>query len=127
MFRKLITCITILTTVLASNTLQAKHKYPESYYQKKDCQKRGGIIEYKRRLGRIDCLTNNLAIEYDFIDGGKHYDCLGQALYYSAITGRQGVCSLIIENESYMKYLEIMRTSIEYHKLNIKLHLIKNY
>lgn len=60
MFRKLITCITILTTTLASNTLQAKHKYPESYYQKKDCQKRGGIIEYKRHLGRIDCLTNNL-------------------------------------------------------------------
>lgn len=60
------------------------------------CEAQGGIAEFRLADGaRVDCLTDEYAIEHDFGKGGKPYECLGQAQYYARETGRIGVCVLI--------------------------------
>lgn len=45
---------------------------------------------------RVDCLTSNLAVEFDFAP--KWAECIGQALYYGKKTKRIPACALIMEN-----------------------------
>ena len=60
------------------------------------CLQHGGIPEFRLADGaRVDCLLENYAVEHDFGKAGKGYECLGQAAYYGAETGRQAVCVLI--------------------------------
>ena len=86
-------------------SLQAKHKHPESYYQKIFCDKMGGVMEYPLDdKTRVDCLTKTHAIEIDF--ASKFYEAIGQSLYYSIKTGKKAGVYLIIENDSELKYLD---------------------
>ena len=59
------------------------------------CVLLGGIAEFRLAdEARADCLTSEWAIEVDFTTS-KVYECLGQAAYYGAETGRQAVCVLM--------------------------------
>lgn len=88
---------------------QAKRLHPEAEYQTFWCDKRGGVKEYVLPdKARVDCLLPNMAVEFDFAN--KWAECVGQALYYGRMTGKQPACVLIMENgEKDIKYLKRLR------------------
>lgn len=74
---------------------------PEKYYQKGACN---GDMEYRLDDGsRVDCLTDEYAIEYDFAN--KWAEAVGQALYYAEKTGKKPAIVLILKNEKQKKHL----------------------
>ncbi len=74
---------------------------PEKYYQKIACN---GVREYRLDDGsRVDCLTKDYAIEYDF--ASKWAEAIGQALYYAEKTGKKPAIVLILKNEKQKKHL----------------------
>ena len=83
----------------------AGHLHLEKYYQEAWCEKAGGVTEYRLDDGtRLDCLTDDYAIEFDFAP--KWAESVGQALYYSLKTGRQPGVVLIMVNDGDERYLE---------------------
>ncbi len=114
----------IIILFLATGNLYAKNKKFEKEYQAIDCKARNGKAEVVVKGGRIDCETKHFVIEYDL--ARKWAECLGQALYYSAVKDKFGLCSLIIENKKDYKYLKKLKDTINYHDLYIKVDEIKN-
>lgn len=56
-----------------------------------------GIIEYQLPdRTRVDCLTQEYAIEYDWAK--KWAESIGQAMYYSKMTGKKPAVAIIIKN-----------------------------
>jgi len=96
----------------------AKRANPESYYQNKHCK---GHVEYKLDDNtRVDCLTKDLAIEFDFAN--KWAEGVGQALYYSAKTGKKATVALIMENKEHdQKYLKRLYKIRSKHNLDLKI------
>jgi len=91
--------------------LQAKHMHSEKYYQDKFCAKIGGVTEYALPdKTRVDCLTDEYAIEIDFAE--KWAESIGQALYYARMTGKKPAIYLILENESDNRFLERIKKAI---------------
>ena len=75
----------------------AKHIYPEKVYQEQWCKAHQGTIEYRLKdNSRIDCLTEEYAIEFDFAN--KWAEAIGQSLYYGLMTCKKPGIVLIIEN-----------------------------
>ncbi len=83
-----------------------KHVYKEAHYQQVWCSNNKGIPEYKNAdKTRVDCLTKTHAVEFDFAP--KWAESVGQALYYSMVTGKRGMVVLILENpQKECVYLE---------------------
>ena len=83
--------------------------YPERTYQAQWCRAHNGIIEYPLSdRTRVDCLTDSLAVEFDFAN--KWAECIGQSQYYSLRTNKQAACVLIMERgEKDIKYLNRLR------------------
>ncbi len=103
-----------------------KRKNPESYYQEKFCTSLGGLSEIVLvDKTRCDCLTQAFVFEVDFAD--KFYEAIGQALYYSIITGRKPAILLIIENKKDLKYWTRLNDVIKYHELPIKAWKLENF
>ena len=76
--------------------LQAKHLHHERYYQTILCDALGGEMEVVLSdRTRVDCLTEEYAIEVDFAK--KWAESVGQALYYAKITGKKPAIGLIVE------------------------------
>lgn len=74
---------------------------PEKHYQKETCN---GIMEYRLDDGsRVDCLTDEYAIEYDFAN--KWAEAVGQSLYYAEKTGKKPAIILILKDEKQKKHL----------------------
>jgi len=102
-----------------SDISEARRLHPESFYQKKWCEKASGLIEYKLRdRTRVDCLTSQYAIEFDF--GSKWAEAIGQALHYSLMTGKKPGIVLILESEKDMKYWNRMNKVIQSYGLKIQ-------
>lgn len=85
--------------------------HPEKDYQNQWCTARGGkqeVILYDK--ARVDCVTKNYAIEFDF--ASKWGESIGQALYYAAITKKLPGIVLIMEypenDEKYLNRLNIV-------------------
>ena len=92
-----------LVLVLQINFANAKHLYPEKYYQKVWCNEQKGMLEYKLIDDtRVDCLTKDYAVEFDFAP--KWAEAIGQSLHYSRMTGKKAGINLIIEDENDFKY-----------------------
>lgn len=108
MFKKMILANVIFSLMLWAIPAYAKHIHPEKEYQAAWCTKNGGILEYQVTGGRVDCLLPDYAVEVDF--ASKIYQGIGQAMYYSAETGRLPGVLLIIEDTEkdsiYLKKLE---------------------
>ena len=83
----------------------ASHEYLEKEYQKHWCSINKGSVEVRLQDNtRIDCLTDEYAIEFDF--ALKWAESIGQALYYSHCTGKKAGVVLIMENgQKDEKYL----------------------
>lgn len=87
----------LLTILLMLTKCSFAHQHLEKEYQTKWCSAHKGIAEYKLPdRARIDCLTKDLAVEFDF--ASKWAECIGQAIYYGKKTKRTPACVLIMEN-----------------------------
>lgn len=64
-----------------------------------------GIIEYQLPdRTRVDCLTDEYAIEYDWAK--KWAESIGQSMYYSKMTGKKPAVAIIIKNPYERIYIE---------------------
>ena len=64
-----------------------------------------GIIEYKLPdKTRVDCLTDEYAIEFDWAK--KWAESVGQSLYYAKMTGKKPAVAIIIKNPTERAYIE---------------------
>lgn len=95
-------------TSTTTTTLPPKgKKHNEKYYQTKLCRELGGKMEYRLKdKTRVDCLTNEYAIEVDWAK--KWAEGIGQALYYSLMTGKKPAVGLIVgkRDKRYIKRLQ---------------------
>jgi len=74
----------LLMLIFGSTPAYSKHLYHEQDYQNYFCTEvvEGETEKYlEDNSGRIDCLTDQYAIEVDF--ASKWAEAIGQALYYS--------------------------------------------
>ncbi len=95
-------------------------KLNERYYQNELCSKLNGVTEYRLRdATRVDCLTDEYAIEVDWAK--KWAEGIGQALYYGLMTDKKPAVALIVgsKDKRYIKRLKKVTN-----KLNIKIFLI---
>jgi hypothetical protein len=96
-------------------------KHKEKYYQKKLCKKLKGIMEYRLKdKTRVDCLTDEYAIEVDFAK--KWAEGIGQSLYYGYMTNRQPAVGLICSKKD-KRFLNRLKTVAK--KENIKIFVIE--
>ena len=96
--------IVLSVLFLLSFEVEAKTLFKEADYQRVWCSLNGGEVEYVNEdKTRVDCLTREHAVEFDFAK--KWAESVGQALYYSVLTGKRGKVVLIIEKPSEFKYL----------------------
>ena len=112
-------------TFLFSINQGIAHIHLEKEYQKAWCTKAGGIMEFKNKDNtRVDCLTKNYAIEFDFAE--KWAESIGQALYYALLTGKKSGVVLISENkEKDVPFIN--RASLLAKKYKIKLWVMNSY
>lgn len=103
----LVACLFITTTA------HAAHLHKEAEYRDAWCTK--GRTEVTLHDGsRVDCLTENYAIEFDF--AAKAYEALGQSIHYARLSGTDPAMVLIIEKEKDWKhYRRIRRTAKQRH------------
>lgn len=87
-------CVVLILSVSKS---LASHFYLEKEYQEAWCSLNGGVSEYiLPDKTRVDCVTNDYAIEFDFAN--KWAESIGQALYYGISLGKSAAIVLILEN-----------------------------
>ncbi len=102
----------MLIIIIQTNNAFAKHLHEEAEYQKVWCALHNGVTEYENKdFTRVDCLTATHAVEFDFAK--KWAESIGQALYYSLMTGKRGMVVLILENPRREKvyYKRVKRLS----------------
>jgi hypothetical protein len=111
--------ISFLALALFCSQVSAKRLNKERWYQDRWCK---GITEYTLpNRKRVDCLTKTHAIEADF--GDKHYQAVGQALYYSMMTGLAPGLLIIIEDKDDLRgYYDLMK-SLAYQESMYGLHI----
>jgi len=104
-----------------SLTANAKRLHPEKYYQNLWCNGKGATEYVLKDNTRVDCLTNEYAIEADFAN--KWAESIGQSLHYSRMTGKKAGILLIMEKQNDKKYLDRLQPLAD--TLAIKVWLIK--
>ncbi len=86
----------------------------EAYYVENWCQDGEGRREFRLWDGtRVDCLTKDYAIEFDFAH--KWAESIGQSLYYSILTKRKPAVVLILNKRTdiiYLKRLEAVAKQV---------------
>lgn len=114
----------ILTILLMSTTCcMAKHLKPEKEYQREWCATYSGVTEYVLDdKTRVDCLTKNYAIEFDFAQ--KWAEAVGQAYYYAIKTHKKPAVVIIIEKPSDWKYYYRIKKVADF--LKFKLWYVKS-
>lgn len=89
----------------------------EKYYVDKYCK---GTKEYiLNDHTRIDCLTKEVAYEFDFAP--KFYEAVGQSLYYSIKTNKQAGIYIIIRDLKDEKYIKRLKIICEKYNIDLKL------
>lgn len=115
MFPVLYVAIGIFVYVASNTIAGAKTLHTERYYQEQHCE---GEKEYRLPdRTRVDCLTEEYAIEYDF--GRKWAEAIGQSLHYGRMTQRKPGIVLIIESPKDEKYYRRLMDNIEFYNLPI--------
>ena len=103
-------------------TQQMMPNQVEAYYQNQWCTPDFGRKEAVLwDMTRVDCLTKDYAIEFDFAK--KWAESIGQSLYYSKLTGKSPAVVLILTNPGDYKYVK----RIERLDNGIKIFLVKAY
>ena len=113
----------IIIFLLLIMPVSAKHIHNERYYQNVWCKENNGITEYiLPDKTRVDCLTKNYAVEFDFAH--KWAESVGQSLYYAKMTDKKPAIVLIMESDNDDKYYS--RANLLAKTYDIKLHTIKS-
>ncbi len=115
--------ILIVITLMSSHILSAR-EYSESYYQDLFCKK-----PYKKEFvltdsTRVDCLTDEHAIEIDF--AGKWYEAIGQSLHYARMTNKKAGIAIILEKQGDISKLLSLRKVIKHYSLPIEVFRIQS-
>ncbi|EDZ63190.1 hypothetical protein SMGD1_2056 [Sulfurimonas gotlandica GD1] len=97
-------------------------KYNERHYQTLLCNELDGEMEYvlKDRT-RVDCLTDEYAIEVDFAK--KWAEGIGQSLHYAHMTGKKPAVGFIMNDDKDQRYFKRLNTLAE--KYQIKIFVIE--
>ncbi len=90
-------------------------KMKEAYYVSQWCRDDFGKTEFLLWDNtRVDCLTKDYAIEFDFAK--KWAESIGQSLYYAKMTGKKPAVALILtdlEDYRYVKRVERLDNGIK--------------
>jgi len=98
----------IMIIIITAGMARAERLNHEKKYADAWCATAKGKTEFVLRdKTRVDCLTKNYAVEFDFAD--KWAEAVGQALYYAIKTERQPGIVLILEHESDARFLERLK------------------
>lgn len=82
----------------------SRNRMSEEFYRDKFCAEWGGKPEVSLDdKTRVDCVTADLAIEFDFAE--KWAESIGQSLHYGRKTNKTPTIALIMESEKDQKYL----------------------
>lgn len=102
MFRAIIILLVSLSLIACNGK---EKKFNEKHYQTELCNKLGGEMEVVLKdKTRVDCLTDEYAIEVDFAK--KWAEGIGQSLYYAEMTGKKPAIGLIMIKDSDSRYLK---------------------
>lgn len=97
-------------------------KMKEAYYVNQWCRDDFGKREFVLWDNtRVDCLTKDYAIEFDFAH--KWAESIGQSLYYAKMTGKQPAVALILTDLKDYRYVK----RVERLDNGIKIFLIKAF
>ena len=95
---------TILFIIVSISYAYAGHLHPERYYQIQWCADHNGQMEYELDdQTRVDCLTDQYAIEFDF--ASKWAEAIGQSLYYASKIDRKAGIVLIMEDSKDIRFM----------------------
>lgn len=87
------------------NEVKQEVKMQEKDYVNKYCD---GLKEYVLPdKTRIDCLTDEYAIEFDYAK--KWAESIGQSLYYAKKTGKKPAVAIITSKKDDYKYIQRIR------------------
>lgn len=125
-FLKILTLVVFLSSSALIQAKSAKAgasgKWHEADFVNAYC---AGEVEYVLPdRTRVDCLTDTHAIEYDW--GKKWAESLGQALFYSAMTGKKAGIVLIVNPRTKARYLKRLNKAIVDNKLNVDVWTVPN-
>jgi len=108
----------IFTLLLTNNYVFAGRLYNEAYYQNLWCNRWNGITEYKLSdHTRVDCLTKNYAVEFDFAK--KWAEAVGQSIHYGQMTGKKPAIILIIEQPKDFVYYHRLKKICAAHGITL--------
>jgi hypothetical protein len=99
-------------------TATAAHLYKESEYRDAWCKGQTEVTLYDG--SRVDCLTKNYAIEFDFAP--KAFEALGQSIHYALVTGTDPAIVLIMEKPNDWRYYRRIKRTAK--ARNVKLWFI---
>ena len=105
----------IILLIVVSLFLTGARFHKESKYQEEWCK--GNLEFVLPDKTRVDCLTLQYAIEFDFADKGA--EAIGQAIHYGLMTQRTPGVVLIIEKDSDWKYWQILNRINKTYNLGI--------
>ena len=95
-------------------------KYHEKYYQTQICNQLDGEMEYVLSdRTRVDCLSDEYAMEVDFAK--KWAESIGQALYYAYMTDKKPAVGLIVGKKDKRFLIRLQRVA---KKFDIKIYVI---
>jgi len=118
--------IPVLLTLLGAifpPEAEAKRLFKESVYQEVWCSQQGGIAEVRLPdRTRVDCLTQDFAIEMDFAD--KWAESIGQALHYASQTGQMPGIVLIVESDKERRFVDRVNNILNRYLLKIRVWVI---
>jgi hypothetical protein len=93
-------------------------KYNERHYQTLLCNELDGKMEYVLEdKTRVDCLTQEYAIEVDFAK--KWAEGIGQSLYYANMTGKKPAIGLIMNKEKDQRYFKRLNKIAKQYEIKI--------
>ena len=109
----------ILTGLILSSSVEAKHLYKEAEYQESWCNYHKGTMEVELDdFTRCDCETKRNAIEFDF--SKKWAEAIGQSLHYSNKLHKKAGIVLIMENpEKDTYYLQRVLKLAKKYKIDV--------
>lgn len=103
--------------------VEKRNKMYERDYQNPFCKELGGITEYRLSdKTRVDCLTDEYAIEVDFAK--KWAEGIGQGLHYGLMTNRKPAVALIVRTDKDNKFLKRLNSVAK--EYNIKVFVIRD-
>ena len=111
----------IFCFVFVVGAAHAKHKRMEYEYVSEHCDGRTEVTLRDRT--RVDCLTDEYAIEFDFAP--KWAEAVGQSLHYARMTQRLPAIYIILESAKETRFVDRLSPLCDIY--GIKLFLIKNY